>query len=278
MKLPQGSSVPEDEEVMHYYLAQISIRKILNRAHSALYNSSHHIENPGWTISSADDLAEQLEQWRKILPERLKWKDTDEPATDINDARLRAKYYGAQYIIHRPFLHHVLQDEFEPNFQKQYLQIKTKQDIFGMGRKCINAAVFSTLAFDGLQPQDQRPIVTNIFGTTHAQFGNILVLCAAHRSSRHSWVINRNHLQSLIERTIEFVNNLTATSPTMRTNLKILENVKRRLRQEGRLDAVDGAYGTEVATTMSLGSMQQQVFASTATTPSSASNSFTTAK
>jgi hypothetical protein len=49
-----------------------------------------------------------LELWRNSLPFAMKWKDTDPPSEDINVARMRAKYYGARYIIHRPLLYHAL--------------------------------------------------------------------------------------------------------------------------------------------------------------------------
>lgn len=49
-----------------------------------------------------------LEKWRNSLPTNMKWHDSDPPATDINTARMRAKYYGARYIIHRPLLYHAL--------------------------------------------------------------------------------------------------------------------------------------------------------------------------
>jgi hypothetical protein len=41
----------------------------------------------------------------------MKWEDDDPPASDINTARLRAKYYGARYIFYRPLLHFALHQE-----------------------------------------------------------------------------------------------------------------------------------------------------------------------
>src|SRR5438067_1367089 len=38
----------------------------------------------------------------------LAWNDNDPPPEDINAARLRAKYYGCQYIVFRPLIHHLL--------------------------------------------------------------------------------------------------------------------------------------------------------------------------
>ena len=193
MELPNWSTAnyqpgtPESSALL-YYWAQIHIRKILNRAHSALYNSgskrnmiqAEHsqavvsnvkieepLKNPGWTIYSADDLALQLNDWRQTLPPPFRWDDTDDPAQNVNDARLRGKYYGARYIIHRPFLHHLLQEEYEsrPSSENEKRHMKTKEDMINMARNCVDAARSSTLAFDGLRG---RPILTNIFGTAHA--------------------------------------------------------------------------------------------------------------
>jgi hypothetical protein len=56
-------------------------------------------------ISSVQEvLSMNLELWRKSLPDIMKWSDRDPPANEINAARMRAKYYGARYIIHRPLL------------------------------------------------------------------------------------------------------------------------------------------------------------------------------
>jgi hypothetical protein len=48
--------------------------------------------------------ADILLSWRRLLPAELAWDDSDPPSTDINIARLRAKFYGGHYMILRPFL------------------------------------------------------------------------------------------------------------------------------------------------------------------------------
>jgi hypothetical protein len=53
-------------------------------------------------------LGANLELWRAGLPGSLRWSDGDPPSNDINTARMRAKYYGARYIIYRPLLYHAL--------------------------------------------------------------------------------------------------------------------------------------------------------------------------
>lgn len=131
-------------------------------------------------------------RWRNILPVRLQWNDIDEPSSDINDARLRAKYYGALYIVHRPFLRQLLDDEIEPqdmqsprsDYNKgpqrtsstysgrkmappRFSDETAKSDILHSAAICVHAAMNSTIAFDSII-KDKRLIVTNIFGTAHA--------------------------------------------------------------------------------------------------------------
>ena len=131
---------------------------------------------------------EMVSTWRNNLPERLQWDDLGGIANTINDARLRGKYYAAQYIIHRPFLHAALDYDFEPpeilspqagnsgglvpgpemgppkptaNYERR------RAEIIELAVICIEAAVRSTLAFDGVLDH-RRLVVTNIMGTAHA--------------------------------------------------------------------------------------------------------------
>lgn len=53
-------------------------------------------------------LGMNLDDWKNSLPDIMQWEEKEPPATDINTARLRAKYYGARYIIYRPLLHYAL--------------------------------------------------------------------------------------------------------------------------------------------------------------------------
>ena len=131
-------------------------------------------------------------RWRNILPTSLQWDDLDDPSPDINDARLRAKYYGALYIVHRPFLRQLLDDEIEPQDiqspQSDSIQgpqptsstysghkmaprfnvdESAQKDILHSAQICVHAAMQSTIAFDGII-KHKRLIVTNIFGTAHA--------------------------------------------------------------------------------------------------------------
>ena len=127
--------------------------------------------------------SEWLESWRTSLPPEFKWHDGDHESRDINHARLRGKYFGALYIIHRPMVHYALELEAKGELD-QYIAQHVEQEYGSMGppkipinpflddvldsaRTAISAAVQSTSAFDEAMIM-RRLIVTNIFGTAHA--------------------------------------------------------------------------------------------------------------
>jgi len=124
---------------------------------------------------------ETLRGWRKALPPELEWDDSHDPSTDINAARLRGKFYGAKYIIHRPFLRYALENGFFVDTDSPTIISQPQgrrggvmrppdtaaQEILKSCETCIEAARQSTIAFDGILSH-RRLIVTNIFGTAHA--------------------------------------------------------------------------------------------------------------
>ncbi|KAK5014401.1 hypothetical protein LTR39_003166, partial [Cryomyces antarcticus] len=95
MKMTQnGSELPPEMIMMLYYSAQVQLRKILNRAHTALYDSEKNgSKQDSWSNLTIWDLQTQLQEWRDTLPKPLTWNDSEPPSKDINAARLRAKYY-----------------------------------------------------------------------------------------------------------------------------------------------------------------------------------------
>jgi len=114
MSLPKGVFIHLPDEggapstiMMMFYSAQIHLRKVLNRVHTDLYKVEKQGETR-WSSNVQEALSMNLDLWRTSLPTTMSWDDKEEPATDINAARMRAKYYGARYIIHRPLLYHAL--------------------------------------------------------------------------------------------------------------------------------------------------------------------------
>lgn len=104
---------------------------------------------------------------------------------------------------------------------------------------CIKSAIHSTIAFDGVmfdrtgRSIKQRLIVTNIFGTAHAQFGNMLVLASVYWSYMSS-LIDRTRLLSLLRRTIKFLRSLQAISTTLKHDAHLLEHVYTNIQNENK--------------------------------------------
>lgn len=262
--------------MMLYYSAQIHLRKVLNRVHTDLYKADKKERKTTWSTKVQEALSYNLEQWRSGLPTVMKWKDGDALPKDINIARMRAKYYGARYIIHRPLLHHALhpilpktsntapaaspapsgvsssQSQVSPSLghiQHADSMERWSSDMGPPGRGlsiseqppttlkelepkvleacmfCIDAAYHSTVAFDGVEG---RPVITNIFGTAHAQFGNMLVLAATY-TSHLSQLVDRDRLRTLLDRTIEFLLQSRHISPTLCKDAEILTMIRRKI-------------------------------------------------
>jgi hypothetical protein len=117
-----------------------------------------------------------------------------------------------------------------------------QRNLIDVACQCINAAIKSTIAFDRIgAPEDSpyddfvitrphRLIVTNIFGTLHAQFGNMLVLAAVYRSKLYQHLppdtqLTRKNLNALFRRTFEVLEEVAPNSPTIKVDLDILYNV-----------------------------------------------------
>ena len=203
--------------VMIYYSFQLHMRKLLNDIQKELYQESKSwgsqtfpcfggtaaayrlLEDANFkratrATSLSNAFNTMINEWRARLPKELQWEDDDPPANNINDARLRGKFYGAQYIIHRPFLHAALDYDFDapdihspPGDNPVGLQshvpfhstsamgppapigdpVRRREETIDLAKRCIQAAMRSTVAFDGVLDH-RRMVVTNIMGTAHA--------------------------------------------------------------------------------------------------------------
>lgn len=99
--------------------------------------------------------------------------NTQVPADNILDAKLRAKYWGAINIICRPIIKFVLmlncpgmQEGFDPtNPLNGPLDPKDKI-VLEIAKRGINAFIYNTKTFHSFSKR--RYIVTNIFGTAQA--------------------------------------------------------------------------------------------------------------
>lgn len=158
-----------------------------------------------WADADASGLFIGLQNFRELIIERYpkyRWRDGDELPTDLLQARLRAKFYGAAYIILRPYISNALTyqeeggggyfspadlrawlkndykaDQVPTNLPKNHVRATEFKSSEAMAlnylwccKKSIDSAMHSTVAFDGVADpvKRQRLRVTNIHGTATA--------------------------------------------------------------------------------------------------------------
>lgn len=249
-----GSRNGFSSEVLMSYTTQLYLRRTLNEIHHKLYNpeldtptqgESGSRPRPHPTSTVYQYLMDQLQL--DFVPSMFKFDPADpNPASDILGARLRAKYWGAQNITLRPFIRQVTQFNFErssntkgspapisggfsSDFTAPAIGPEAKSDkdiddiIIDHAQKGIWALIQSTRSFHGLK--DERFIITNVFGTAHAQWGNLLVLAAAYKDPTLNKFIREADLQDLFVKTIKFLRTVAHQSSSLAIDMRILEGL-----------------------------------------------------
>lgn len=106
------------------YLAEISIRRLLNRTHGSLYPRKKHgsslsstsfmitedfsIQDVSAMNAVCDELHSQLNSWYSSIPEA--YQPNLDVTQNINDrqAILRTRYFATRHIIYRPFVLYIV--------------------------------------------------------------------------------------------------------------------------------------------------------------------------
>jgi len=232
-----------DEYVLQSYLAQLYLRKTLNQIHGMLYNPEKPL--PLNVTSGAGSLIDYIQETMhlRFVPPEFMFEPTDPPAGDILSARLRAKYWGARVITYRPFVRQILERNFQKmsnespmpasDFRSDVVMpvIGPNNDIppqmIEYAVKGVGALIESTRAFHGLK--EKRFVVTNIFGTAHAQWGNLLTLAAVFRDPTLCGYVNEQLLKELFTKTISFFRIIAPPTSALHIDLRILEGLERKL-------------------------------------------------
>ncbi|KAI0406478.1 hypothetical protein F4802DRAFT_606190 [Xylaria palmicola] len=227
------------------YLAQLYLRKQLNRVHNLLYDperdnvNSRHYQKMDEEINEIQAVLKSArDTW---APPNYRWNDNDPLPDDILAARLRAKYWGSQVILYRPFLRSILDKDAQcpPMYQHEngphggIASTKNKKDhdarTLQNARLAINALIESTRAFHGIDTHKHRIIITNVFGTAHAQWGNLLTLAACYKNETLNPYVDKYVLSSLFFRTIKFFQTFAQPSSAMKIDMNILSGLAKEL-------------------------------------------------
>ncbi|KAH7217594.1 putative C6 finger domain protein [Fusarium oxysporum] len=128
-QLTDDASLPRcgnlDDLHMTAYLAEISIRRLLNRIHNSLYPRTPNSPNTSLSSTSlmtpeefsideltsitsvCEELHSQLDLWHAAIPEQFRPPLNLEEIDNDRISILRIRYYAAKHIIYRPFVLHV---------------------------------------------------------------------------------------------------------------------------------------------------------------------------
>ncbi|TLD10428.1 hypothetical protein PgNI_06223 [Pyricularia grisea] len=219
-----------DQRVAYSYYGQLWLRKTLNKAHTMLYGPK--AERDKYTLITLvkimhSNLTDSEDLWWPKFHDH----DPPTPADNILDARLRAKYWGAMNIICRPVIKSILmldyqgmQESLDPTDPLNQLLDPNDKTVLEIAEKGINALLHSTKAFHNLA--ERRYIVTNIFGTAQAQWGNLITLAAVYRNQHLSHFIDAGELKYLFDKMIQFLEVISHRSSALEVDGKILVGLR----------------------------------------------------
>ncbi|KAL2889655.1 Fungal Zn(2)-Cys(6) binuclear cluster domain protein [Ceratocystis lukuohia] len=235
---------PFSDPVFESYMAQLYLRRHLNQIHRMFYGpNAKPALDPNSDFYDVKTAQSRVGDMLWVGP-NFKFDEDDPPAGDILTARLRAKYWGAQVITYRPFVKQILDfgvnrrrgqtyypvNEFRPDIQAPTIHPTTSsyegidEQIKLYAQRGIRALVESTQAFHNLG--DERPIITNVFGTAHAQWGNMLVLAACYRDSFLSKHVDPENLLILMDKTLAFLHQSACSTSALAIDRRILKHVR----------------------------------------------------
>lgn len=120
---PSCSSIEEMPSTC--FLAELAVRRLLNRIHNSLYPQKQHAlsstsliapeEFSNEEISSivvvCDELQRQLDLWHASIPEAYRPTLILGPTNNDRESILRIRYFATRHIIYRPFLLHITTNE-----------------------------------------------------------------------------------------------------------------------------------------------------------------------
>ncbi|KAK4101195.1 hypothetical protein N658DRAFT_516071 [Parathielavia hyrcaniae] len=203
-----------NERVLESCLAQLYLRKRLNDIHGMLYNPEDPQPLPGGNV--IEYIQETLDM--------------------------------CFVITYRPFVCQILEHNFQKTMANESpmpaSDFHTGVSVPAIGPeagsteevprqmieyavKGVRALIESTRAFHGLK--EKRFIITNVFLTAHAQWGNLVTLSAVFRDPTLQGVVEEQVLKELFSRTIAFFRIIAHPTSALHIDLRILEGLERDL-------------------------------------------------
>lgn len=142
------STNDQEEQSALYFLACISMRRLLNRVHQLLY-----ARGTGAALDTARfppivaELNHQLDEWRDVLPVAFEFSIDTRPTRTDAGGFLRQRYLTCQGVIYRPYLMWILSGSQIGSHGIS--AISPSQDALSKCRACIDACMLHVLNLRG---------------------------------------------------------------------------------------------------------------------------------
>jgi hypothetical protein len=102
---------PTSKDELWYFLAEIALRRLLNRVSHLLYVKTPTTVPTSKLERVTAELDFQLSQWHEGLPQPIKFSMTASSTDSPGQICLRLRYFACRTIIFRPYVFAVLSDE-----------------------------------------------------------------------------------------------------------------------------------------------------------------------
>ena len=152
-----------------YFLACISMRRLLNRCHHLLFGQQNDKMKARRLAETVSELDQQLEDWRRLLPPAIQFAIDTEPVPSQHGAFLRQRYLTCLALIHRPYIIQVLSD--------YVARRPSDEKTIAGAQRCLQACTMHIL---NLQPFDQTVIV-DMWICSLSMAGTMMILLVAFR-------------------------------------------------------------------------------------------------
>lgn len=174
--LPPTVPRSEDQELSSlYFLACISMRRLLNRVHDMLYAPTTGVSpSPSRFPTVVSELSHQLDEWRDLLPEPFKFSLDTEPTQTQHGGFLRQRYLTCRSVIYRPYLTWVLENW---NNGASWENGGVSQEILSKCEICLQACILHIQNLRGYV----HTIMIDMWICSMSMTGGMLILTASCR-------------------------------------------------------------------------------------------------
>jgi hypothetical protein len=127
----EGIETPAGSDDLWYFLAEIALRKLLNRVSNLIYTKASPITSTAALDPVVAELELQLSEWYNQLPAPVKFDHGRVPPTSAVQTVLRLRYFACRTIIFRPYVLAVLIKE------SAFMDASVQENC----RKCLEACI-----------------------------------------------------------------------------------------------------------------------------------------